>query len=108
MQEHYGFTDAEYSALLKDGVTDIDLYKSVKLFDPDNTRAPISYIGLFHYIDKKGDFNKKPMFPHKKIALALFEKLLIKGKMAVAEYIEDWENDFVEVDEDEFGEDNEI
>lgn len=91
MQEHYNFSDAEYDSLLDDGVTIADLFKSVKLFDPYKTMAPIAYVSLFLYVDEKGDFNKPPIFPHKKIAQALFDKLAIKEKCELAEYIEDLE-----------------
>ncbi len=94
MQQHYGLTDELMAGLKKAGVTERNLYDSVKLFDPDNTGDPISQISLLHYIDKKGSFNDPPANAHKLIAKAVFERLKIKEKIAVAEYLESWENNF--------------
>lgn len=108
IKDHYDFSDSEYNALLSDGVSIENLFKAMKFFDTLGTKKPITYVNLFYYVDLKGDFNKKPPFPHRKIALALFEKLSIQQKLSVAEYIEDSENDFVvdEVEVEEADEDD--
>jgi len=95
MKTHYGFTDEAYKALLKSGVTEKDLYKSIVLFDPEKSGEPMSQVNLFYYVDEKGNFNDPPHnIAHKKIAKALFERLPIKEKIAVSEYLESWENGF--------------
>lgn len=90
MKEHFGLTDDSYSDLIKKGVTEKYMFNSIPLFDPDKTGAKIGYVGLFYYIDKKGDFNKKPLFPHKKIAHAVFETLSPSQKMNILKYIDDY------------------
>lgn len=94
MQKHYGLDDAAMAGLKKAGVTERDMFAAVRFFDPDNTGEPISQISLFHYIDKRGSFNDPPKKADKLIAKAVFERLKIKEKIAVAEYLDSWENNF--------------
>ncbi|MBV1928691.1 MAG: hypothetical protein KUG81_04185 [Gammaproteobacteria bacterium] len=92
MQEHYGITDAEFKGLVKSGVTDGDLYRAVKFFDPNGSGVPLGKVSLLYYIDSKGDFNSPPTkLKHKLIAKALFKSLDLKSseKMMILEYIED-------------------
>lgn len=92
MQDHYNLTDESYKELLDSGVTIKHMVKAVILFDPNDTKTEIGLTGLYYYVDSKGDFNTPPIFPHKKIAQALFNQLGIKDKIAVAEYIDDLEH----------------
>ena len=100
MKDHYQLTDESYEELLSQSVTVKDMYNAIPLFDRDGNGLEIGIIGLLHYVDKKGDFNSKPIFPHKRIATAIFNQLAIKDKIMVAEYIELAENNYEEVDED--------
>lgn len=94
MKEHYGLDDAAYQALQKQGVTDLELFRMVKLFDPNETGANLkSKISLFAYIDKKGDWSKPPTkLKHKLVAKAIFDSLEIKAeeKLQILEYLEDY------------------
>jgi len=96
MQEHYQLSDEAFLELQKK-VTIAQMFKAIKHFDPFDTKAPINFLGLLYYVDSKGDFNMPPKFPHKIIALAVFDRLPIKEKIAVAEYIELHDNDYVEL-----------
>jgi len=91
MQEHYNLTDENYNTLINSGVTIKHFFSAIPLFDPNCTGVGIGLTGLYYYIDKKGDFNSPPIFPHKKIAQMLWKQLVIKDKIAVAEYIDDME-----------------
>lgn len=104
MKDHYQLTSVAYSSLLNDGVDKVDMFKSIPLFDPNKTEAPISKVGVLYYLDKKGDFNKGPRYPHKKIAKALFEAMNPKDQFEVLSYL-DWMEG---PDEDEFDEEDEI
>jgi hypothetical protein len=94
MRDHFSLSKEAYESLIKNKVTVTDLFRSIKLFDPYDTGAPINFVGLMYYVDKMGDFEQPPLFVHKKIAKAFWEGLPIKQKIAIAEYIEDSENDF--------------
>lgn len=89
MKEHYGMSDVSYNNLKKGGVTEKQFFDAIKLFDPNRSMAKISYISIFYYIDQKGDFNKPPFFPHKKIAKAVYECLSPSEKMNVLKYLDD-------------------
>jgi len=99
VQDHYQLTDESYSKLLSEKVTVVDLFKNIELFDPHGTGEPIDKVGLLYYLDKKGDFNTGAKFPHKKIALAIFDRLPIKDKIMVAEYIALMENKWIEIED---------
>jgi len=102
MQQHYCLTDEEYKKLIDNGVTISDLYNNVQLFDKNGSQEPISKIGLYYYIDQKGDFNSPPInLKHKQIARAVFNSLNITAteKLQILEYIEDAINDFKDEEE---------
>lgn len=88
MKKHFSFDDKQYPALLKNGVVVADLFETVKLFDPYKTMATINKVGLFYYLDAKGDFNKRPSYPHRKIAKMFFENLNNDDKIEVFSYLE--------------------
>jgi hypothetical protein len=98
MQSHYGFTDEQYSALLKSGVTVRDLFDAIKFFDPNGTELPLSKISLLYYIDAKGDFREKPSFAHRRIARAFLDRLELptREKLQIFAYI-----DFIAGEDDE-------
>lgn len=98
MQEHFNLSNEAFSRLLKQKVTVKDFYRTAKLFDPFHLDADVSKIGLLYYIDEKGDFDKPPSFPHKKIAKAFSETLNIFDQCMIAEYIELQENKWLESD----------
>jgi hypothetical protein len=100
MQAHFQLSGESYKTLQKVGITDKVLFKSIWYFDPNGDGEPLSQISLFHYVDKHGDFNDLSKEPHRLIARELYKNLPVKEKIALAEYIESWENDF-EDDEDE-------
>lgn len=92
MQEHFNFTDQEFKGLMDSGVTVAHLFKFARDFDIGDNMASPSFITLFYYVDKKGCFQGKPDFPSKKICRAIFEKLTIKQKINISEYISDKED----------------
>jgi len=101
MQEHYGFSDEQFAELRKNGVTISHMFKAVSFFDPYGSNANISHVGLMYYADAKGNYETKPIFPHKKIAAMVFENLPIMEKIAVAEYIDLVEHNYIEEAEED-------
>lgn len=99
MQAHYQLSDKAYKSLQSAKITDMVLFKCISFFDPNGDGEPISQISLFHYIDRHGDFNDLHKEPHRLIARAIYEDLPVKEKIAIAEYIESWENDFEDDEE---------
>lgn len=94
VKDHYKLDSKQYDKLMDNGVTVVQMFKAMPLFDPYKTGTEVGLVSLLYYVDAKGDFNSPPKFPHKKIAKAVFEMLPIKDKILVAEYIEDSENNF--------------
>lgn len=91
MQEHFNFTNAQMEALSSEGVTVKQLYEWARNYSIQGSDEKMSYVNLFYYVDKKGDFNELPELPSKKIARMLFENLEIKQKIELSEYISDLE-----------------
>lgn len=97
MKEHYQLTESKYKKLLANGITDVDLFKSVDLFDPNKTGEKLGKVNLYYYIDNKGDFNSPPTkLKHKQIARAMFNSLEMSAQeqLQILEYIEASENNF--------------
>lgn len=93
MHEHYQLSEDEWKELQGKGVEIKHLYKALEFFDPFKSGCEISTISLYHYVDKKGgDFISKQNFPNQKIAKFLFDRLPVKEKINLAEYIGDMEN----------------
>jgi len=100
MQDHYQLSDEVYAKLLKKKVTVTHMFRAIPLFDPNDCGEPIDKVGLMYYVDEKGDFESKPLLPHRRIAQAVFDRLPIMDKIAVAEYVELVENNYEDVDDD--------
>jgi hypothetical protein len=94
MKNHYRFTDAQMAELAKKKITEMDLFKMIKLFDPEGSGETLSQVNLYYYIDEHGNYNDPPVKPHKIVARMFFDNLGIKQKIAVSEYLESWEEDF--------------
>ncbi len=92
MQRHFNFTDEQMTELKKQKITEAQLFKFAKDFDPTGAMVEIGVVNLLTYIDKKGDFTQKPLFQTKIICNAVFENLGIIDKIAVHEYIADLED----------------
>ena len=88
MQDHYQLNNKEYLQLLNKGVTVKDLFDSVKVFSPYNNLVKINTHSLYFFVDSFGDFIESQKTPIHKIAKFLWERLDIKEKIAIAEYIE--------------------
>jgi hypothetical protein len=103
MQKHFGLTDEEYKKLTGNGITIADLYNNVQFFDKNGSGEPISKIGLYYYIDQKGNFNSPPInLKHKQIARAVYNSLNLPAgeKLQILEYLDFAENNFVEDEEE--------
>jgi len=92
MREHYQINDKAWSELQKHKISLPDLFRCVKLFDPNESNSEITKVNLMYYVDKKGDFNNPPLLPHKRIAKAVFDSLDTKEKLEIMEYIDYLEN----------------
>ena len=96
MKDHYNLDDKSYENLLKNKVTVVDLFKSIKIFDPHGSGAELgNKTALFYYLDDKKTIETGKAFPHRKIAQTIFEMLDIQDKIAVAEYEEYVSDGFV-------------
>lgn len=73
MHEHFNLSEEAYRSLIKSGVTDLDFLRAVPFFDPIGSGLPLTKVNLFYYLDEKGPWDSKPLFPHKKIAKAFYE-----------------------------------
>lgn len=89
MKEHYNISDSEFKKLLSTGVTQLDLLKSVKFFDPHGSQAPLTKVSLMYYVDQFGDINSPPFPVHKRIARAMLNSLPNKEKMEIFEYMDE-------------------
>ena len=88
MDEHFHLSPEVYSALLNSGITVKHFLDAICLFDPYDKGCEPSVWGFLYYLDIKGSHMKKPAFPHRKIASAVFDTFSTKEKMAIFDYIE--------------------
>lgn len=87
---HYGITELEFRFLKsKYNVTEMDLYKSLKYFDPNGSDMPLSKVSMLHYIDSCGSFDTPPLVKHRRIAQAVFNCMDASDKIEVISYIQD-------------------
>ena len=93
MEEHFGFTKAQYDALLKGGVTVRNMLDAVSAFDPIKSGLPLTTVNLYYLIDKVGDFRLPPFTAEKKIAKVFFENFSAKEKIKIFDYLEGDEDD---------------
>lgn len=89
MNHLLSLTEEEYKAMKKThGICDMEVFESLPLFGVED--APATKISLMLYADHHGDFlsESKKKKVADKIAQTIFEKLPIKDKLEVAEYLE--------------------
>lgn len=89
MRKHYGFSEAEYSSLLNNGVTIKQLFDSSEIFmvSKYTKYIPISEICLYYFIDQTSINPFSSSDPPSKIFIALFNQLDFVSKMDIKAYI---------------------
>lgn len=86
IHDHYNIPVSTYEDLLKSGVEPVHFIRYLNLFDPNETKVPLSKINLLYYIDNKGSFDEPPLVPHKRIAKAIFNNLQTDEQIEVMQY----------------------
>ena len=88
LRKHFSITKKEWKKQKRFQISPSTLFDYLPLFDPFETNNRISAISLMFYIDKRGDFRKKPAHHHRRIALAIFNSLDAENKFEVYNYLE--------------------